>query len=67
LYTGLDAYYYYKSFMFNCHCFSISTARASDVKYMLTTGTAAVDKFSSYAIVIASLELPAGFDVKPGM
>ena len=53
--------------MFNCHCFSISTARASDVKYMLTTGTAAVDKFSSYAIVIASLELPAGFDVKPGM
>jgi len=46
---------------------SISTARESDIEYMITTGTAAVDKFSSYAIVIASLKLPAGINIKASM
>jgi len=45
----------------------MSTARASDIEYMLTTGTAPVDKFSAYAVVIASLKLPAGINIKAGM
>jgi len=37
------------------------------MEYSLTAGTAAVDSLTSYAVVIASLKLPAGVTVKAGM
>jgi len=56
-----------QSLTVNCDCFSISSARASDVEYLLTTGTTVVDNFTSYAVVIASLKTPAGINVKASM
>jgi len=47
--------------------YSVSIARTSDIEYSLTAGTAVVDSLNSYAIVIASLKLPAGVTVRAGM